>query len=357
MSRARFLATRFSDTDHRWTEAGRMPSCGPFRLHEWRPYDRIVLRKNPRYYDAGRVRLDEIVFLPITDGATGVNLYKTGGASAMHGRAIPPLWIPALRGRKDFHSTPAYRSLFYAFNTTRPPFDNALVRYAFHMATNKHEITQFLAGGQTPACTVIPPFGGYEGVATLPVEAGGRVWDVLSHDPESARELMNIAGAGRLVFDLTFPNRTRSKEMAQILQNQWRVNLGAEVKLVMMDWSVWMQTSLSMTYHGVIESGGGADYADPNRFSNCSPDEPTDPDGVTRSSAGWWITRMPRPKRLLACGKLAACEERLLRAMPVLPLFFDSYSYLQKPYVGGLTREFDAPQFKYTWIDTHWRPS
>ena len=55
--------------------------------------------------------------------------------------------------------------------------------------------------------------------------------------------------------------------------------------------------------------------------------------------------------------KLAACEERLLRAMPVLPLFFDSYSYLQKPYVGGMTREFDAPQFKYTWIDTNWRPS
>ena len=44
----------------------------------------------------------------------------------MHGRAIPPLWIPALRGRKDFHSAPAYRSLFYAFDTTRPPFDNAL---------------------------------------------------------------------------------------------------------------------------------------------------------------------------------------------------------------------------------------
>ena len=209
-----------------WTKAGSMPSSGPFRLHEWRPYDRIVLRKNARYYKAGRVRLDEIVFLPITDGATGVNLYKTGGASAMHGRAIPPLWIPALRGRKDFSSTVAFRNLFYAFNTTRPPFDNALVRYAFHMATNKHQITQFLAGGQTPACTVIPPFGGYESIATLPVEAGGRIWDVLSHDPESARALMKIAGAGRLVFDLTFPNRPRSKEMAQILQNQWRRQSG-----------------------------------------------------------------------------------------------------------------------------------
>jgi ABC-type oligopeptide transport system substrate-binding subunit len=275
----------------------------------------------------------------------------------MHGRAIPPLWIPALRGRKDFSSTVAFRNLFYAFNTTRPPFDNALVRYAFHMATNKHQITQFLAGGQTPACTVIPPFGGYESIATLPVEAGGRIWDVLSHDPESARALMNIAGAGRLVFDLTFPNRPRSKEMAQILQNQWRVNLDAEVKLVTMDSSVWGQTLMSMTYRGAIESGGGADYADPNSFFELF---------TGRADGSGWndpeFSRMvdhanAEAKAPARMRKLAACEERLLRAMPVLPLFFDSYSYLQKPYVGGLTREFDAPQFKYTWIDTHWRPS
>ena len=55
--------------------------------------------------------------------------------------------------------------------------------------------------------------------------------------------------------------------------------------------------------------------------------------------------------------KLAACEGRLLRAMPVLPLFFDSYSYLEKPFVGGMTRNLlGVPQFKTGWIDTNWRP-
>jgi len=218
-----------------WTTPGRMVSCGPFLLHEWKPYDRVVLRKNWRYYDAAKVLLEEIVFLPVTDGATSVNLYKTGSAYAMHGRAVPPLWIPALRGRRDFHSAPAYRDMFYAFNTRRPPFDNALVRYAFNMATDKHEITRFLDGGQTPARTLVPPFGGYEGVKTLPVEAGGRIWDVLSYDAEAARELMRRAGADRVVMDLTFPNRTRSKEMAEILQKQWSANLGVQVNLARMD--------------------------------------------------------------------------------------------------------------------------
>ena len=36
------------ETDHRGLKR-QMPSCGPFLLHEWKPYDRIVLRKNTRY--------------------------------------------------------------------------------------------------------------------------------------------------------------------------------------------------------------------------------------------------------------------------------------------------------------------
>ena len=341
-----------------WTKPGRMASCGPFVLHEWKPYDRIVLRKNPRYYDARRVQLDEIVFLPITDGASGVNLYKAGSAYAMHGRALPPLWIPALRDKKDFHRAPAYRSLFYAFNTTQPPFDNPLLRCAFQMATNKHEIVRFLGGGQTPAYTVVPPFFGYDGIQKIPVEAGGRAWDTSVFDPEAARKLMTLAGSGRLVFDLTFPNRTRSKELAQILQEQWGTNLGAEVTLIMQEWTVWIQSLLSVKYRGVIESGTGADYADPNYFFEYFIGR--------QDGSGWSDVNFSRlledanaePDAAARMRKLALCEEHLLRAMPVLPLFFDSYTYLKKPYVNGMRPNvLDLPEYKDVWIDTNWSPS
>jgi ABC-type oligopeptide transport system substrate-binding subunit len=346
-----------SEAGPSWTKPGRMVSCGPFVLHEWKPYERIVLRKNPRYYNARRVCLEEIVFIPITDGANGVNLYKTGNAYAMHGRAIPPLWIPALRERKDFYQAPAYRNLFYAFNTTQPPFDNPLLRCALQMAVNKHEIARFLGGGQAPASGVVPPSSGYECVQSVLVEAGGRVWNVSVYDPEAARQLMRVAGVGPLAFDLTFPNRTRSKELAQILQRQWRANLGVEVNLVMQESTVWGQNFLSLKYRGVMESGMGADYVDPNCFLEMFS---------VRNESGWYD---PEFNRLLDNGnaeantaermrKLAACEERLLRATPVLPLFFDSYTYLQKPYVSGLRPNvLDLPEFRDVWIDITWRPS
>jgi ABC-type oligopeptide transport system substrate-binding subunit len=340
-----------------WIRPGLMPSCGPFLLHEWKPYERMVLRKNPRYHDASRVHLDEIRFLPIVDGATGMNLYKADHVYAMHGRAVPPLWIPTLRGRKDFSSTPAYRSLFYAFNTTKPPFDNVLVRYAFQMATDTHAVTRFLEGGQTPARTVIPLLGAYPGVRSLLVKAGGRVWDVLSHDPPAARELLRMAKAEGLSVDLTFPDRPRSKEMAEILQAQWRANLGVRVHLIMVERNVWDQMATSVSYRGIIESGTGADYADPQGIFDLFTSQ-TD-------GSGWVDTGFDQlldaanaePDNAVRMRKLLACEERLLRAMPVLPLFFDSYCYLEKPFVGGMTKNvLGVPQFKTAWIDTNWRP-
>ena len=47
-----------------------------------------------------------------------------------------------------------------------------------------------------------------------------------------------------------------------------------------------------------------------------------------------------------------------VRAMPVIPIFHDTWTYLEAPYLRGLKpNPFAAPQFKYAWIDTTWRPS
>jgi oligopeptide transport system substrate-binding protein len=341
-----------------WTRAGLMPSCGPFLLQEWTPYERIVLRKNLRYYAASRVHLDEIRFLPVVDGSTAMNLYKAGDIYAMHGRAVPPLWIPALRKRRDFCTTPAYRSLFYAFNTTKPPFDNVLVRYAFQMGTDTQAIARFLEGGQTPARTVVPLLAGYPVMRSLLVEAGGRVWDVLSYNPPAARELLRMAKAENLAVDLTFPNRTRSGEMAEILQAQWRANLGVRVNLMMVERNGWDQMATSVSYRGIIESGVGSDCADPQGIFDLFTSRT---DGSGWVDAGFDHLLDAANAELDATArmrKLAACEERLLRAMPVLPLFFDSYCYLEKPFVHGMTRNpLGAPHFKTAWIDTNWRPS
>ena len=54
---------------------------------------------------------------------------------------------------------------------------------------------------------------------------------------------------------------------------------------------------------------------------------------------------------------LAACESQLMKAMPTVPIFHDTWAHLEAPYVNGLKpNPFGSPRFKYAWIDKTGRP-
>src|SRR5262245_9472405 len=55
-------AARQSGQESSWTEPAHYVSSGPFLLREWKPFDRVVLTKNPRYWEAQSVAIEEIVF-------------------------------------------------------------------------------------------------------------------------------------------------------------------------------------------------------------------------------------------------------------------------------------------------------
>jgi oligopeptide transport system substrate-binding protein len=87
--------------------------------------------------------------------------------------------------------------------------------------------------------------------------------------------------------------------------------------------------------------------------------------GSGQNDAGWtdetYEALLADANRTLDAGvrmrKLAECEYRFMKAMPVLPLFYNTWTYLQKPFVRGLGgNALDLHPFKYVWIDTEWRP-
>ena len=81
------------------------------------------------------------------DSITSLNLYKTGDAHAMSGDRLPPLFTSAVQHTKDAFTAPGFYHFDPVFNTTKPPFDNVLVRYATNMATDKREIAGMFGAG------------------------------------------------------------------------------------------------------------------------------------------------------------------------------------------------------------------
>ncbi|MBL8781018.1 MAG: peptide ABC transporter substrate-binding protein, partial [Alphaproteobacteria bacterium] len=61
-----------------WTKPGTMVSNGPYLLTEWRPHDHVKLVKNPKFFDAATVKIDEVYFYPIEDDLAALKRYRAG---------------------------------------------------------------------------------------------------------------------------------------------------------------------------------------------------------------------------------------------------------------------------------------
>ena len=346
-----------------WTEPGRIVTGGAFLLAEHIAHHKIVLSPNPYYYESQLVKLKRLTFIPVAAGSTAVNLYKAGSTDAMPGDRLPQEIFPLLGRKKDFHFTAAFMTVYPVMNVTRSPFNHPLVRYSFNMATNKKEIADFFRAGRIPAVNFIPPLPDYHGPHSVPVDIGGKSIDVLSYDPRVARELLAAAGhrkGGSPSIEYLFPTLPHSRPIAEILQQQWRRNLGIDVKLVLQEFRVWLQSTMELNYPGVAEGGYWPSYIDPFPFLEQFVR------GSAQNGTGWTSPEFDAalertnvaPDRGARMQLLAGCEKRLLQAMPVIPLFFYSWVYLQKPFVKGLSANaIDVHPFKYVWIDTNWRPS
>jgi ABC-type oligopeptide transport system substrate-binding subunit len=359
-------AARQRGNESSWTEPQHMTVSGPFGLREWHRYESITAIRNPLYYEASMVGLDELRFMPVSDGTTAVNLYSSGAVATMPGFNFPPLFTTVLGRKKDFHSEPCFGTVAATINAQKPPLNNVLLRYALNMATEKGPFTDLLGGRRIPALTVVPPVPGYLPPKNLDVVVDGRRHDVLGFNIEAARALLvkegfdPIMGRGNRTLELTYHIAALSdyKLRGEMLQQQWHRNLGIRVNLAVHEFSLHWKMVLEGNYRGAADYAFLMTYFDPNPYL-----DPFLTPGVGNPT-GWTD---PFYARMLAdanrtldsqerMAKLANCERHLLLAMPVVPLYFEALTYLQKPFVRGLTcNPFDIRAFKYAWIDTNWR--
>src|SRR5215471_440069 len=154
-------AARRLGRENSWSEPGWIVTSGPFTLQERQPRDRTILVRNPKYIEADLVGLREVSFLLVPEQQACINLYKAGDAHMIVPGVLPAVLGPSLSRKRDFCTARAFATCFPCFNTTRPPFDNVLVRYAFNMALDKKAIADVFGFGRVPARSLVPPVQGY----------------------------------------------------------------------------------------------------------------------------------------------------------------------------------------------------
>ena len=323
---------RATDRFTRWTRVGNIVTNGPFQLQKWELNRRIVVDRNPHYWDNGAVHLNGIVFYPTENIVSEERMFRV---HQLHYTADVPLnKIPAYRKMADtpFVEAPYLGTYFYLLNTERPPLDDVRVRKALSLAVDREALTRnVLYGSNTPAYAITPP-------GTL----GYQPPQLFRHDPEEARRLLAEAGypggAGWPGLELIYNTSESHRKIAVALQQMWKDALNITVTLSNQEWKVYLDSVSQMNFQ-VARRGWIGDYVDPNNFldlyitdggnNNTGFSDPVYDELI--------LQRAPRAATQEARFALFhEAETRLMEQMPILPIYTYASKHLVHPSVKGL---------------------
>jgi oligopeptide transport system substrate-binding protein len=334
-----------------WTDPAHIVTCGPFKVKAWLPYNELVVERDPRYWDAANVHLDEIHFFVTSDNPTSMNLYKVGEADAVLNHTVPNVWLDVVRSKKDYMEGAEAAITYITINTTKPPMNDVRVRRAFNLTIDKVNYSK--SRRITKPLSAFTPEGIFVG---YPQPKGDEF------NPVLARKLLGEAGfpvtgkgegyeckgfpAAQVEF--VFNTNSSNRAMGEFMQAQWKQNLGITVSLRSMESKTFYNARNKLEYSGFAIGLWGADYMDPFSFLGIF----TTPLGV--NGTGWYdlkyIAMLNEANSTLdhhhRYELLAKAEKYMLDNQPIIPIETPAVNWLKKPYVKGM---YPNAQSLYAW--------
>ncbi|PYN60011.1 MAG: hypothetical protein DMD92_07930 [Candidatus Rokuibacteriota bacterium] len=216
----------------------RMLGTGPYILKEHTRKVRVVLQRNPDYFDKGRPYVDEYVILSTPDAATRLAAFRTGQSDIIW--LASPSEVETVRKTnpaivvQSYHNTLAPFGL--ALAQDRPPFNDVRVRRAVSMAIDRQRQVDTVYEGHGIAGWGVPYIYYRDKAPT--VKDLGPWWQ---YRPEEAKRLLAEAGHPRgfettLFYYEYFPQMT---SQVQLVQQELKKNLNIDVKITKLDYTTY----------------------------------------------------------------------------------------------------------------------
>ncbi len=242
---------------------------GPFTLGEYKANESITLVKNENYWNADKVKLDEIKITFISDPSSAMTAYRGGEIDVFKG--VPSQEIATLQAEDpEFYILPFPGVEYYVFNLERAPFDDVRVRQALNLAIDRTALVNNVTKSGEIATEGVVPHEMYlsDGRDFRDAEED-YIYDTTKADVEKAQALLAEAGYPNgenfPAVTLTYNNATNKKSVAEAVQQMWKENLGIEIQLN----GVENEAVTSLRNSGdfdIMRHGWSADYPDAMTF-------------------------------------------------------------------------------------------
>ncbi|MGX9416446.1 ABC transporter substrate-binding protein [Vibrio sp. WJH972] len=318
-----------------WTKPENFVGNGAYTPDTWVINERLVLKRNPNYWDNDHTVIDQVTYLPIENQNADMNRFLAGEVDMTY--EVP---VEQFKRLKKEHPesvvvTGNLCSYYYGFNNERAPFDNVNVRKALSYAIDRDVIANAIMGqGEKPAYFLTPEIvNGFS-----PVEPD---YAKLTQKErvEKAKELLAEAGFDKsnpLSFTLLYNTSENHKKVATAVQSMWKQALGVKVSLENQEWKTYLDTRRQGDFE-VTRAGWCGDYNEASTFlslmqSNNSSNDPryhsADYDKVMEKA----LTSTSEEER---SALYAEAEKLLANDMPIAPIYQYVKARLLSPKVGG----------------------
>ncbi|PVZ66338.1 peptide ABC transporter substrate-binding protein [Pelagibaculum spongiae] len=318
----------------RWTRVENIVSNGAFVLNQWVVNERIVLKRNPNYWNNKETVINQVTYLPIVSETAELNRYKANELDMTHG--IPPKHFTSLKKKipAEIKITPQLGTYYYEFNTKVKPFDDVRVRKALSYAINRDAITRSITKrGEIPAYTFTP-----EAVAGFtPPKTDYSQW-TQKERMKKAHQLLKEAGYSKsnpLELNLLYNTSEAHKDVAVAVSYMWKA-LGVKTTLENMEWKTFLDVRNDGKFQ-VTRAGWLGDYNEPSTMLDLKTTTHGQNDGKYSNARYDEIMKLSRVVTSdVEREKLYIEAEQILAAeMPLAPIYQYVTGRLVKPHVGG----------------------
>lgn len=343
-----FFPVHLQDSD---PHPAAMVNNGPFSIEEWKPQDHLLAVKNSHYWDAANVQLNEI-YLTMIPEETELMLFEKNQLD-WAGSPLSVLPLEALAKLKEQHQLKTKEMLgtyFLRANTQAAPFNHPKIRRAFALAINRQALIDHIAqGGQIPATGLVPISLGLQ---KDPYFKDGDVVLATQLFNEALEEL-KIPKEAFASVSLLYYSRERNRVIAQALQQQWFEAFGVRITLESIEGKVYFDRVAKADYQ--LAAGSWiADFEDPINFLEVFKYSQSSTNNTFwhHSEYTSFLDRAQVESDNVARFRfLANAEKILMDEMPIIPIFYYTMLYVNRPEVKDIVLS-STGQLDFKWAYT-----
>lgn len=338
-----------------WTAPGKLVGNGAYQLSERVVNEKIVLTRNPHYWDDAHSVLTKVTFVPINEESSATKRYRANDIDITESfpKEMYGLLKKTLPG--EVYTPDQLGTYYYAFNTQKGPTADVRVRKALSWSIDRKIIAEKVLGtGEKPAWHFTPDVtAGFKPLPSF----------LQQHDQNSlnaqARALLAAAGYGPgkpLKLKLLYNTSESHQKIAIAVASMWKKNLGVDVTLENQEWKTYIDSRNSGNFD-VIRASWIGDYNEPSTFLNLLT--AGNSSNISRFSNRDYDAVLAKASRETSDearnSDYNRAEQILADQAPIAPIYQYTNGRLIKPWVKGypITNPEDVAYSRELWIEKH----